>query len=243
MKVFVTTQMRSGSTWLCDLLATLLNNSWAFLERGDKIKPQRFRQIVNRNHSKVYKMHWTHPNTICSVIPKGNKQNFVISITRDVKDIAISMIMYLRYDPVVSTSPRLSSIYQARKDFKSQNLNDKDYINLFIKTHPYFKGIVDSWKSYNDGYTHPNYKLINYEDLIKRPMITFKSITDFLGINIGAQKIKNILGKNSFQVKTSRRPGRGDNTAFRRIGIVGDHKNYLNQESLDIIEKMLENEN
>jgi len=231
--------MRSGSTWLCDLLASLLRCNWAFLERGNTIKPQRFRQLIKSSHNKVYKMHWTHPNTICGVIRPNDKQNYVMSITRDVKDIAISMIMYTRYDPIVSKSPRLKPILDARNKTRAKHLNDKDYINYFIKTSSYFPSIINSWKSYNDGYTHPNYMLINYEDLINKPMPTFKEVTNFLSFNTPARQLRKIIDQNSFKTKTKRNPGQGNNRAFRRIGIVGDYKKYLNQESLNIIDRLL----
>ncbi len=85
MNIFVTTQMRAGSTWMCDLLSSLLGTKWIFWEKGGTIKPQKFLQTIRTTGShKVIKMHWAHPNTICSQIPRRDKNNFVISITRDV---------------------------------------------------------------------------------------------------------------------------------------------------------------
>ena len=93
MNVFITTQMRSGSTWLCDILATLFNTHWIFWEKGKYIKPKKFiDQIKNRGKNiNIFKMHYTKPQTICGCIEKNDKQNFVISITRDLRDVAVAV--------------------------------------------------------------------------------------------------------------------------------------------------------
>ncbi|MHA1408741.1 MAG: sulfotransferase domain-containing protein [Candidatus Odinarchaeia archaeon] len=245
MNVFVTTQMRTGSTWLCDLLSDLLKTKWIFWEKGDKIRSKRFREFINRNKSKnnVIKMHWTHPRTICSQIKQNDKKNYVLSITRDLKDVIISMILYIRYDQVVSTSPRLKRFLKIRKSINLQKATDKEYINYFVLNSSYTKTMVESWLSYNDGFSHANYKLVHYEDLINAPMKTFKDITLFLNLKTNAEKIRSILNKNSFKSKTGRERGERDNKAFRRVAIIGDYKNYLNEDSIKYIEDLLNEKN
>lgn len=241
VNVFITTQMRTGSTWLCDLVSEIFNKRWQFWARGRDIPADRFKKHIKfPNGTQIFKMHYTPPERICECIPEGDKNNFVISITRDVKDVSISKILYMRYDSGVRNLARMQEINNTRLDFDSHALKDKEYINEFIKTKSY-KHIINNWKLYNDGYKHPNYLLITYEGLNARPALTLKKIYEFLGIPIShAQHLRKLVVKNNFKQKTGRQKGDERNSAFRRKGITGDHKNYLNEESLKRIKELVE---
>lgn len=237
MKVFVTTQMRTGSTWLCDILANLLSLDWSFIERR-RHSPQNFNKWVNTGDNKLYKMHYAHPNEICSHI-KDNK-SYVISITRDIKDTIISNLFYIRYDKILPNLKRLTDYKRLRAKVMNSKLNDRQYINMFIREQEiYIKGMVDVWKSYNDSYQHPKYLLITYEQLYQHPKITLSNIASFLGVKIHITQIKTIMNDNSFYQKTKRKPGTGDNKGFKRRGIIGDWSNWMNKESIDIIDRMV----
>jgi len=240
MIVFVTTQMRTGSTWLCDLLSGIVGMRWSFWERGRDIPQEKFRDFIHDakgNH--IIKMHYTPPKRICECIEYNDKKNFVISITRDVRDIAISKILYMKNDRPMRNLARLKNLNNMRVQFDRKHLSDKDYINTFITT-PHFKHIVRNWKLYNDGYTHPNYHLTSYELLHKRRLFVCRTLTNFLNVKRANNKLKLIIGQNNFLSKTGRTQGKAINTAFRRKGIVGDHLNYLNQKSKRIINRLVE---
>ena len=241
MNIFITTQMRTGSTWLCDLIAEIHNNRWQFWARGRDIKADRFqRHINNPSGTRIFKMHYTPPERICECIPKGDKRTFVISITRDIKDVSISKILYMRYDSGVRNLARMQEINKARLDFDSHQLKDKEYVNEFIKSNSY-KHIVRNWKLYNDGYKHPNYFLITYEELTARPAFVMRRIYEFLGVPLPPPQIlRQLVVKNNFKQKTGRKKGDQRNSAFRRKGIVGDGDNYFNEDSLNIINKLVE---
>ena len=240
MIVFVTTQMRTGSTWLCDLLSGIVGMRWSFWERGRDIPQEKFRDFIHDakgNH--IIKMHYAHPKTICDCIEIGDKKNFVISITRDIKDTAVSKILYIKNDSPMRYMDRLKGLNDMRKDFSQNKLPDKDYVNQFIKT-PHFQHIVRNWKMYNDGYTHPNYHLTNYELLHARRLFVCKTLCTFIGIEKNNLQLKRIIGNNNFKSKTGRDPGKCINTAFRRKGIVGDNVNYLNRVSIGTIKRLVE---
>jgi len=240
MNVFVTTQMRTGSTWLCDLLSGIIGVGWTFWERGRDISQERFRDFIHDSKgTHIIKMHYTPPKRICECIEYGDKKNFVISITRDVRDTAISKILYMKSDKPMRTLARLKDLNDMRIDFDKKHLSDKDYINTFIKT-THFKHIVRNWKLYNDGYTHPNYHLTSYELLHARRLFVCRTLTNFLNVKRANNKLKQIIGQNNFMSKSGRHQGKGINSAFRRKGIVGDHKNYLNPQSKRIINRLVE---
>lgn len=241
MNIFITTQMRTGSTWLCDLIAEIFNNRWQFWARGRDIPADRFKKHIDKpSGTRIFKMHYTPPERICRNIKEEDKQNFVISITRDVRDVSISKILYMRYDSGVRNLARMQEVNNDRLDFDSHGLKDKEYVNEFIKT-PMYKHIIKNWKKYNDGFKHPNYLLISYEELNARPALQMKKIYEFLGVPLPqSQTLRQLVVKNNFKQKTGRKKGDARNSAFRRKGISGDYKNYLTEESLRIIKELVE---
>jgi len=233
--------MRTGSTWLCDLLSGIIGKPWIFWEKGRDIPKERFSDLMHDSKgTNIIKIHYTPPSRICECIDYNDRKNFVISITRDVRDTAISKILYMRNDKTMRSLSRLKNLNDMRVQFDREHLSDKDYINQFIKT-PHFKHIVRNWKMYNDGYTHPNYHLTSYELLHKRRLYVCKTIANFLKLRVNNQMLKSVIGRNNFMAKSGRQQGKGVNSAFRRKGIVGDHKNYLDQRSMRIINRLVEN--
>lgn len=241
LNIFIATQMRTGSTWLCDIVSSIFNKRWQFWARGRDIGKDRFQNRVNTIAGiNIYKMHYTPVQRICECIPEDDKNNYVLSITRNLADVAVSKILYMRYDSGVRNLTRMQDVNKVRLDFDREQLKDKEYINEFIKTN-HFKHIVRNWKMYNDGYSHPNYLLINYEELSARPALQLMKIYEFLGIKVPLrQGVRQIVVRNNFKQKTGRNKGQERNSAFRRKGIVGDSKNYLNEESLEIIKNLLD---
>ena len=239
MNVFITTQMRTGSTWLCDLLSGIMGVGWTFWGRGRDIPQEKFRDFIHDSKgTNIIKMHYTPPSRICEYIKRNDKNNFVISITRDVKDIAVSKILYMKTDKPMRTMARLKSLNDMRVNFDRKHLSDKDYINEFIKT-PHFKHIIKNYKMYNDGYTHPNYKLISYENLHKRRLFVCRELSIFLRLKKSDELLGKVIRSNNFRSKSGRKPGKEVNSAFRRKGIVGDHMNYLDQRSFKIINRLV----
>jgi hypothetical protein len=241
MNIFITTQMRTGSTWLCDLIADMFNKRWQFWARGKDIPKERFqRHIDNPKGMKIFKMHHTPPKRICDCIKEGDTRNYVISITRDIKDVSISKILYMRYDSGVRNLNRLDDINKARLRFDREHLKDKDYINGFIQS-PHYNHIVKNWKMYNDGFEHPNYLLLTYEDLTARPAYQMQRIYKFLDLEpLFGKVLRKIIVQNNFKQKTGRNKGDGRNSAFRRKGIVGDGDYYLTEDSLERIKRLLD---
>lgn len=224
MNILVTTQMRTGSTWLCELLSEMIGKSWKFWSRGGRIPKRKFRKKIAHNKHLFVKMHHADPETICSQITTNHTK--VISITRNIMDIIVSKAFYKRYDHLMGN--------------KSSNKNDKKYVNDFCMSNQVVNEIKE-WKLYNKNYTHPGYLLLQYEDMIKNTFKEMKKIRNFLGLKIKNHKLKEYIEKQSFQRKTGRKRGNEQRRAFRRKGIVGDYKNYLNKKSKDRINKLLNN--
>lgn len=234
--------MRCGSTWICDLIASLFGTSWIFWEKGRDIPQKRFKDEIEKEPRKsvqVIKMHYTPPERICECITPSDKNNFVISITRDLRDIAISKILYIRYNEGARSIARLKQLEDIRREFNNDKMPDRRYINVFVQS-PHFNHIENAWRMYNNGYKHPNYFLLNYEDLnSKRRLFWMQKICEFLGIHRDPQQLRTVIQRNNFQNKTGRTQGTGPNNAFRRKGIVGDYANWLNPRSLEKLNKII----
>ena len=145
MIVFITTQMRTGSTWLCDIIAGLFGVRWDFFNaQRHNHSPDFFKRHMNAKDNKVYKLHHTHPKYICEDSPNNVR---VLSITRDLKDTILSNLFYIRYDNVLpSINDRLKNYRNVRSHINGR-LNDRDYINKYIKEqHQLIRGWVQEWK-------------------------------------------------------------------------------------------------
>lgn len=242
MNIFVTTSMRTGSTWICDMISSLFGTPWTFWAKGRDIPQKRFQDQIDKEPQKgvnIFKMHFTPPQRICECIKHGDKNNFVLSITRDLRDLAVSKIFYIRYNAPMRTIKRLDDLNDIRRKFGKNKMPDRRYINKFIDS-KHFDHIVNNWKMYNDGFEHPNYMLLDYEKLnSKRTLFWIKNVCDFLGIYRNNKALRAVIVNNNFQSKTGRSPGEGSNSSFRRKGIVGDYEKWINAKNLEKIERII----
>lgn len=238
MKVFLNTQMRVGSTWMGDILSKILGKKWNFWAHGGSISKKRFR---NRGNGLI-KLHWANPKTICDAIEK-QQDSYQISLTRNLYDIIISSIFYMRYDKPLMKLKRLKSIQNLRVRFgiKNKHLNDKDFVNKFIQEEQEAlkRKFIDPWIMYNNGYKHPKYRLFYYEEMKEDVLSTINEVCEFLNVKKKRRQKKRIANQCSFKNKTGRKAGKENTKKFRRKGIVGDYKNYMTQESIQIIKKWI----
>lgn len=234
MNILITTQMRVGSTWLCDMLKAILGKSWDFWPRAFNISSKEFERRISVNDNLFVKMHYADPKKICAQIKDSNTK--VISITRNLPDIIVSKAFYSRYDKGVDNLEWLKEIKKVKEDINS-DISDKEYVNLFCDT-DHTEGEVKMWLQYNDGFKDPNYILLHYEDMINNTYKEMVKVCNFLEIPVD-KELKSIISRFSFKNKTGRERGDEIPNAFLRKGIVGDHRNYLNNSSIKKIKKCL----
>ena len=58
-----------------------------------------------------------------------------------------------------------------------------------------------------------------------------------MGAEINKDKINNVIDNNSFKKRAHRQPGVENKASPKRKGTIGDWKNYLNENSKDIIKQ------
>lgn len=238
--IFITTTMRCGSTWLCDLTSGLVGTKWNFWKNGGGIKAERFVKFAKENKGvAVIKMHYAHPSLICEAI-KDVDDAYVLTILRDIKDVAVSMILYLRYDRAIKTiknDSNSANITKIREHFNVHNrsLSDREYINGFIQE-GHFNQFMHNWRKYGVDYQHPKFWRTMYGGLSARPIKVLQRLGTFIDVNKNIKELTKIVQTSSFKTKTGRDVGKEDTKAFRRKGIPGDHKNWLNPESVAILD-------
>lgn len=220
--------MRTGSTWLCNIIAALVGRQWTFWEKGYMKPNGKYRRAMKRRDNLFVKVHMTDPKRIVEQI--GDTNTKVLSITRNIYDIIVSKGFFFKFrDP------------NTRKEY--QDVSDKEYINNFAQSEQ-GENIVEVWNMYNDGFEDENYLLIEYEELNKYTQKTIRKIADFLEIKVSDKKINDIDLYLSFENVSEghRQKGEEKTSAFYRKGICGDYKNYLTKESIEFIDELIKNE-
>lgn len=228
MNIFVTSSMRTGSTWLINILKKIHTRPRLFWENGHKIPKKRFKKFIQKNDNKLLKLHITDPRKILQAIDESNGRdtNFVIAITRDIKDILVSKAFFVRYHQFDKNYEYLW------KGVKSE----KEYINKYVQS-KFGRFTIKMWKQYF-GIDDPNYLLIWFKDMCKNTKAQIIRIYEFLGLKPKKQEIEFLLKRFSFKEKTGRSPGQEQKSDHNRKGIVGDWKNYLTPKSLKFIESV-----
>jgi len=230
MRIYLTTQPRAGTHWLASLLKDIIGYtdfhhitekiSWT----EDLIKDK----VEKLPDGEIYIFHRVEPSRIIEYINPTN--DYVVSITRDVKDIMVSRYLLLKYAgaPIVDAWHTSKGI-----------LSDRAFVNEYAMGSPFsskgYQFEVMVWKMYNDGYTNPNYMLLTYEDLSNDMLNQLENICSFLKITKTKSELDIIILNNNFHSVTGRDNGEGKPDAFFRKGIVGDYLNYLDQDVIDII--------
>ena len=79
-------------------------------------------------------------------------------------------------------------------------------------------------------YRTPGVLQISYERLKTEPLDTLRMCQDFLGLQISVGKLEDAISAHSFRRQSGRNAGTANSTAFLRKGIIGDWKNYFDDE-------------
>lgn len=218
--------MRTGSTWLVNILKDLTYGGYAFWENGNDVKPQRFEAFIKKFDNKLVKLHICNPRKIINVVDNLHKRdtNYVISITRDIRDILVSECFYIRYHNRNSRYMKLWKNSQNEKEYIENYIRSK-YGRTTMHTHTWFTSFTD-----------PNYLLVHFEDMVKDTKSVVENICEFLDIR--SEEIDKIVERYSFKGKTGRDRGQEIKHNHNRKGIVGDWRNYLNDVTLQYIENL-----
>ena len=236
MRIYITTQPRAGTHWLCSLIKDILgypnfHNATEQINWTEQAIQDKVEKLVD---GEFYIFHMVDPATIIKYITPAT--DYVFSITRDLKDILVSRYLLYKY----SGAPKIHDWNTSKG-----SLSDRDFINEFVRNPPqdHVKTFeIEMWKMYNKGYIHPNYMLVTYEDLTNDILNQLKNICTFLNISKNDTELNKIITDNSFETITGRTADESKPEYFIRKGIVGDYLNYLDQDVIDFIDANIQQE-
>ncbi len=235
--LFVTTMWRTGSTWLCDLVSGLMGTRRGFWPRA-RVTDERFLRAFRRRGPHVIKMHAVDPRRICSLM--GDERNVAVTVTRDVRDALVSRAFFWRHDPV-QTRMRTRRLRRGKGTPVDRFIRDagawtdRQYVNGLLPACD-LRALLEPDAMFT-GFTHPKHWGTTYERLTADAAGELRGLCGRLRIDRSDRAIRNVVAGQSFARKTGRRRGEGRNRAFRRKGVVGDHRAWLTPESIALIDR------
>jgi hypothetical protein len=220
--VFIASYPKSGSTWLRNILTTLLlsnNNEW-------KTVVERSMPYVGAHHQAPRLLPHNGRLIKTHEMFRPEYQKAII-LVRDARDVAVSQYYYTRRIRGVTVDAA-----QAKKEFPA-------FSSRFIngKACPYgsWQKNVISWL--DAAAADPlNYLVIRYEDMQASPLETVIKVTAFLQLTYSPETLQAALDQNNLEAMRNREknakirlPNSG--IPFVRKGTVGDWKEYFTPEA------------
>lgn len=178
-------------------------------------------------------------------IPRNNK---ILWLVRDGRDVYVSFYYHQliwsnknKLDPKTVTYTRK----QLRlEDYNNVKKNMPEYLEYSFTHTPskaHYFNFPGNWANYNNkwkeelNHNKGNIYLLKYEDLLHNTESTMRSLlSDFFELEIDEQRLAEVVHKFSFENQTKRKKGEEDTGSFLRKGIVGDWKNYFNEDAKNI---------
>lgn len=241
--ILLSTCMRSGSTWVYNLLGHLFQTKLSDLEffrpEGEnsadaKRRCQETLKVINQKpKATIFKTHRVPIEAIALLLQE--KPNLkVVNIHRDFKDVLVSHLFYIRYRWNQSqTNKRAEWIVQY------DEMSDEDMINSFIGTKQY-EMVLGRWASYHVPFEHERYLALQYEDMLTAYEENVEKLAAFVGVD-DRDVISNAIVKCHFSNMATDVQGRSPGEMVKydhcRKGISGDFKNYMTEESIARCEK------
>lgn len=168
----------------------------------------------------------------------SKKFNKTICVVRDGRDVLTSYYHHMILGNVNSLNDKLkrARIEKRRELLGFEDINDiSNNLPRFIRYihNDYSKKLNGfTWAEFNETYINQdNVLVIKYEEMLLDSAGELTKVLEFLGEDISAQKIQEIVDQFSFKNQTNRAPGQENKKSFLRKGIAGDWKNHFNKEA------------
>lgn len=220
---------KSGSSWLCRLLGTVLDSPIGGLGVAKPISTEG----ADRPGAYYIAQLHLHPVSCESRVGVVNAWDFninawngenIIHIIRDPRDVAVSVKYYWKME---SLDRAIHSMFGCE--------------NSPLANHGIWDQYVNSWSP------PPFVNTINrfYESLSFNPVFELTYILDFFGIKVEKDKIEQAVEKETFDNRLARVQAEGDGMAWgkptqlllMRKGIVGDWRNHFTRKDAELLWK------
>jgi hypothetical protein len=223
--LFVAGLPKSGTTWLESMLAS-------FPGYQDVMIPEAVAYEQSHGGSHDYDIpsdmfdRLQHALVIAKMHVHGSPHNVdvlrkagvpYLVMYRDLRDVAVSYVFYVRRTPWHPEHPHYRSLSPAQG------------LDRFADTMlmPY----VDWVRSWNANRDIEKSMELRYEDLLASPGDRMMAVAAHFGLTPSPQALERIIEKNSFQKQSAGRAGEQQkDRSFFRKGVAGDWRNHLEGE-------------
>jgi hypothetical protein len=218
--VFLASFPKSGTTWMAFMLAQLLWQKGREQTLVDSrylpgIGNQRYAERQLPNGGRVIRTHEPYR-------PAYRKSIYIV---RDGRDVVVSMYWHVK---------RAMGMEADFSDYLTYFLSGE--LNGAGAWHDHVAGWLDS-----PAFAAGNVQLIRFEDLKRNAAAELEKTATFLGIEYNAEQIADAVDAGSMESMREREkksPGvvhleAGERIPVVRKGVVGDWRNYFNQDDLD----------
>lgn len=215
---------KSGGTWLAQMLSAALDLPF----------PQQSTLPVLRNA--IIHNHWS----------RSKNFKHAVYLYRDGRDVYTSYFFHrLRHysDPqsphYFATRRRYEPVFGHYSNETPQPVLFRAFLSFEISNpgHGARQNWTDHLRSWGVGSTTPGIIYVSYEELLSEPGRTLARVVESISQGQESQReLAAIVDKYSMSAQTGRSPGQEDRSSHIRKGVVGDWKNYFNQESARLFE-------
>ncbi|KAK1428479.1 hypothetical protein QVD17_17314 [Tagetes erecta] len=256
--IFLTSLIKSGTTWLRSLMFTTLNRSrfefseHPLLRKGphdcfpvlDLYKPDNYASIdrdtdVLTPSPRLFATHFAYKLLPSSVTDPSSGCKFVY-VCRDPKDMLVSLWHFM-----VKLRPKEQPLLSFEQVFRK-------FCEGVIEYGPYWDHVLGFWEA---SVNSPDKILfLKYEELKRDPEVHVRKLAEFMGVPISVQEEANGTAKkiadfcsfehlrslevNKTGVHRSNNGALVENQVFFRRGEVGDWKCHMTEEMKDEIDRI-----
>ena len=208
--IFHITHYKAGSQWIYAILRAIVGDRIvAPLPGADHVTKHPISQ------GKIYPCVYLTKEQFDSLEFPGDHINFVV--IRDLRDTLVSHYFSMRY-----SHPILKSRMQKARE-RLSDMSVRDGLIHIIRRRWIPAEIQRSWAKTND-------LLIRYEDLNANEYNMFHKIMASCGIEFSPSALEAAVDSHSFEKKAGRKKGQEDIASHHRKGIVGDWRNYFDED-------------
>lgn len=217
-KILINGSPKTGTTWMLSLADSIPGYHWVGNFKGDI---EKYKYLIPGNL--VHGHDW-YSTDLDHILQENNIKT--ILLMRDPRDQLISRVFHIRRDETHPWHERL------------KNASLDEAIMLCIEGSQKLPGtrkmieLTQSWLQ-----KETDSICVRYEDMVKDIKHEFRLVLDYLEIPLQDELINSIIQRNQFERlsigrkfwKKARKKGHADPQSHFRKGIVGDWKNYLNE--------------
>ena len=226
--VFIVTYPKSGTTWMQNIVRTMLMNEdppeFAQMKLDDRLPYTDMSldfpldQVDEWPSPRAFKSHHSTPAEMDELVFKGNRSAKIIYVLRDPRDVSVSLYHHLKKTALFKFVNEATF-----DDFHKQYMRNKE-----TAVYGLWEKHVDSWLSKKDEF---NMLVIRYEDMIENSPREIEKVAKFVGLNLSSSRIAEIAELTSFAKVTSKgdffKDESGVTNSILRKGVAGDWRNHF----------------